>query len=139
MTKLVLCCTIVCGSYNFYKEVNQQSHFPKPSKCTGALHQYSVPRIVFFTNKTIYLKTSDTHMCIDLITTYRYVVHMAVIVIFLLKMFKDIFLVNKSRSVLRWMRAYDVQGTFWRPTSLDFTEFRCRLQAWDRVISFFFV
>ena len=37
------------------------------------------------------------------------------------------------------MRAYDVQGTFWRPTSLDFIEFRRRLQASDRVISFLIV
>ena len=91
MAKLVLCCTIVCGPFNFYIQVNQQSSFPKPSKCTGALHQNVVLRIIFFINKTTYLKTPRTLMSIDSITTYRNVVHMTVIFIFLLKIFKYIF------------------------------------------------
>ena len=91
MTKQVLCCKIVCGSFNFYIQVNKQSSFPKPSKCIGALHQNVVLRIIFFINKTTYLKTPRTHMIMHSIITYLNVVHMTVILIFILKFFKDIF------------------------------------------------
>ena len=61
------------------------------------------------------------------------------ILIFLLKNFEDVFLINKSLGALHWMRAYDVQLTFRRPTSLDFPKFGRRFQASEWDISFLIV
>ena len=59
---------------------------------------------------------------------------MTVILIFLQNIFKDI-LINKSRSVLRWVRAYDVERIFDGGTSPDCAEFGRRFHASESDIS----